>query len=225
MSAYNEITKQFCDSLFKTTFKMEKGKIVLVNIHLAFYDKNIKDAWIRFDGKNVSSYMAFAKSLKAVRNKYKRWVEISKNNNVKSYKKVLEDDIPAIPNVDVYFQHDDGNFFVTPNYAGPIMDFKPTFFVDEKGEPELDMAFSRVNAFRYKKPEGYVPSLWSAVITSATRADQEGKRFVNFGLYFKTVEQIQSLIDALDVTKELQEYEDKASKEKQRKEEIDNLFK
>lgn len=225
MSAYNRTTNQFQDSIFKTTFKIDKGKVVLVNIHLAFLDKYAKDAWIRFDGKNASSYQGFVTSLKAIRNKFRRWIEISKANNVKSYSKELKDDIPPIPKVDIYFQYDEGDFYVTPNYSGPTMGFVPMFFVNDDGKPDLEMAFARVNAYRYKRPEGYVPSLWSAIITSATHADQEGRKFVNFGLYFDTVDQIQSLIDALDITKELQEFSNKASEEKQRKEEIDNLFK
>ena len=77
---------------------------------IAFLDKYAKDAWIRFDGKNASSYQGFANSLKAIRNKFRKWIEISKANNVKSYSKELKDDIPPIPKVDVYFQYDEGDF-------------------------------------------------------------------------------------------------------------------
>ena len=130
-----------------------------------------------------------------------------------------------MPKFNFYFEVDDKGYYITPHPRwNPVMTFTP-YFIVEDGEAFVQMAFKSCDASRPKDVQGYVPSLWSVVLTHAAGGDEETATFYKFGMAFYSIEEIQGLIDALDISNELQELKEKEHKEQKEKEEIDKLFK
>ena len=228
METWNDRKECFMDTTCYVYLNIKKGILQSVSIDLRTTTPGVKSIWLRLDGKNISQYPNLVKSLKSIRNKFRSWIKIAKDNNITDFSKSVTDDITAMPPVDVYFKIDDNKAFYTLSLSGgkPMVKLRPTFKVDENKQMCMLILGDGIYGFRDVPIHGYVPSLWSLIVTDATGANKEKFPLSHFyGLDFGSPEQMQSLIDALDFQEELQELQAVEQEKKQRKEEIDNLFK
>lgn len=228
METWDASKKCFKDTTCYVDLNIKGGKLHAMSIDLRTLTPGVKSIWLRLDGKNISQYPLLVKSLKSIRNKFRSWINIAKENKITDYSKSVKDDITNMPAVDVYFKIDKNSAFYTLSLSGgkPMVHFSPKFKVDEEGNMSMLVLADGIYGFREVPIHGYVPSIWSMIITDASGANKERFPLSHFyGLDFGSPEQIQSLIDALDYSKELEELQQIEQEKKQRKEEIDNLFK
>lgn len=227
METWDASKKCFKDTICYVDLNIKGGKLHAMSIDLRTHTPGVKSIWLRLDGKNISQYPVLIKSLKSIRNKFRSWINIAKENNITDYSKSVKDDITSMPAVDVYFKIDKNNAFYTLTLSGgkPMVHFSPKFKVDEEGNMSMLLLADGIYGFREVPIHGYVPSVWSLIITDASGANKERFPLSRFyGFDFGSPEQIQSLIDALDYSKELEELQQVEQEKNQRKEEIDNLF-
>lgn len=200
------------------TFNNDKVEYIIMKVNLS--DKNVKFATVRLT--NNADLDNLIKSLKSIRNKFRHWIETAEKNKVTDFKKQLTD-IYDMPQMTAVAMLEDGK-----SYTGEHIFFKPIFSVNDKGKINLIMAMD-LNMFRL------TPSKYSAAdvikdfslftLVASTIPTKEYERFHRLGFTFSSVEQIQSLIDALDCKNKINDILQKKQSDKLRNDSIDKLFK
>ena len=214
------------DTTLYVGYFFENDKIVEVHIDCINNDRDVKSAYFFCASNNVTHYYYLRQALIKALEKYKEWSIVARDNHVTDYKKSIEVDKKYLSFFIAYNHREKGTF--TTMWSGikyPTTDLDPVFYVTKGGLCYITLGVFGANAFRPKNIEGYVPSIWSQILSEINNKDKEKLSFHNALLRFFNSDNLQSFIDALDGDKVKLEYEEMAkerSKEKARK---DALFK
>jgi len=214
------------DSLYKDTtlfvnYFIENGKIKEVQIDCVNVNPNVDKAYFMMGGKNYWHYWNLRKAMIKSAEKFDEWSKVAKDNNVTNYVKEI-DEIKHLGFHAVFHVKDKGYF--TTMYNGidfPFCELTPNFLVNSIGVSSIFLGHEGINAFQYKTPEGYVPSLWSLILSNASDANKEVYKFSRTFIRFLNTKSLQTFIDALNGEDVLLEYNEKIKNNKK----TDELFK
>lgn len=147
-------------------------------------------AWYNGQKKLPEQLNAFIDELLFIKQKYMEWSAVAKENKVTSYKKEIKvfEKSPVL-SLSIYKGED--KYYQENNYKVPyIWKSSPIFSVDASGK--CHTFFGWVN-LRFERTKGYKEGfLYSTPLKESIVVSQ-------FSFQFNTVEQIQSLLDALNV--------------------------
>lgn len=216
---WNGNAKTYEDKAYEACVSINEDKVQSIVIQIHSGDKNVKLATVML--KYISDRDNLIKSLKSIRNKFRYWISTAETNKVRDFSKKLTD-IYDMPQMTVAAILDDGKSYINEQFF-----LKPYFCVDKEGRINLVMA-GDINLYRYT-PSKYnaadvIKDFSLMTLFASAIPTKEYLRFHNLGFSFSSVEQLQSLIDALDNNKNINEMIQKNAKEKMRKDSIDKLF-
>ena len=202
---WNGNAKAYEDKVYEACVSINEDKVQSIVIQIHSGDKNVKLATVML--KYISDRDNLIKSLKSIRNKFRYWISTAETNKVRDFSKKLTD-IYDMPQMTVAAILDDGKSYI-------------------EGRINLVMA-GDINLYRYT-PSKYnaadvIKDFSLMTLFASAIPTKEYLRFHNLGFSFSSVEQLQSLIDALDNNKNINEMIQKNAKEKMRKDSIDKLF-
>lgn len=227
VSEYDAKKKGYVERTMYVYITLDDGNLVSLSIEAPSHDPNVEECWYYLGGSYLCEYNNLIVSLKSARNKYKHWLEATKNSKPTNYAQELIDDIQPFPPIYALFRlkNDPKGVFLVSKGKEPCVRLAPYVSSDDRGNKILFMGFDYLTGKRDKEMEGWIPSLWSMLLTSAAGADKEERTIRNIIYQFNSVAQVQTLIDALDIKKEISQYNEKKKEEQKKNVTYDNLFK
>lgn len=232
-SAVTKIYREYKSEVWSDSL----SRFVVKNSKVTFYfeGERVKEVHINFPTgeKSPFSYGSFCyadvclekyKTLRSelieAKKKYEEWSIIAKDNKVTSFSKEIVN-AKGRHYMHAYTKDGSGMFssyYGRVGYDSSRLPLFINFVIDTEG-PFLNMAYGNVTLYRKKEIDGYIPSIWSAILTSVAGKDIEEVSIKKFGIYFRSSEEIQSLIDALEGTAALEDLRAK-KKEDSKNEEL-----
>lgn len=224
MRTWDKSAKCYKDTTYYVNLNIKDGSLTYLTVGFRTSTPGVKSIWLELNERNIKSYPVLIQSLESIRDKFKEWGQTAIDNKVVDYTKELTEGITSMPPVDVHFKIDNKGAFHTISHKGgtPTIHLKPFFKVSKEGEPYLIISQAGYYGFREVHVSGYAPSLWSMAITPNQERFTLSKFF---GFHFNDANQIQSLIDALDYSKDLEKLQTEERELKQKNDSIDKLFK
>ena len=207
---YDKTLSCYKDTTCSIIFTLRDGRVVDASICVASYDReHVQAANISFNGNNMSTLDSFLKTIAKSKEKYRDWTETAVKNNVSNFSKDME------------------NKSMKSNDRGlPMPYISPRFRVD-KGTCILEIGDPRAFGQRFnpKKRQGYIPSLWSALLTESIDRQTSGALTGLIAMQFRSEDQIQSFLDAFNIDAEITAAREEYQKKKARNDSINSLFK
>lgn len=212
-------------TLYVSYFFNEKGKLKEVHIDCVNSDKNAEYGYFMCADSNIRNFINLREALIGIKGKFEEWSKIAADNNVDKYAKAFGDYGEKLMFHRIINVKRKGVY--TSMFGGiksPYIDLTPVFNItkyQDKIYTSIGTGITSGNVFCYKDPGGYVPSLWSQLLTSASDADKEILEAHQSGLRFFNLKNLESFIDALDFLSAKKEYDASVNKKKN----YDDLFK
>lgn len=212
------------DTTLYVNYYFKKGRLAEVRIDFVSVDRNVKSGYFMCTDNNIRNFINLRNALTSVIKKYEEWSKTAIDNKVDFFIK----EFGSYENISFHriFKIKDKGIY-TSMYGGvsqPYTEMTPSFLagnIDGKYLTCVIMGGDGGYIFQYKTPDGYVPSLWSGILTHASGADKDEIKHHRFGLMFYSIEDLQTLIDALDFSSVKKEYDEWVNKKKN----YDELFK
>lgn len=216
-AVYDTITRRVVrDSVFHVMHYVSGGSHTHTLIEMPCWDRKVKEVWMELDvRRHCDYYQDFVDYLTLAGKKYVQWSKTASENKVDSFSKRVKPVHRCFQKLVIIER--DGKCFHADVEASV------SYSIDPSSEC-LVFGWNRVVASRHTKIEGYVPSFWSAVLTEASGAGKESKYFYNLIVQLDGPDNIQSLLDALDLSVELKAMREEHRKKKEAHDEVDRLF-
>ena len=227
---YDKTLSCYKDTTCSIIFTLRDGRVVDASICVASYDReHVQAANISFNGNNMGTLDSFLKTIAKSKEKYKDWTETAVKNNVSNFSKDMENKTSIKKHrMEINFCYDSLWYqSMKSNDRGlPMPYISPRFRVD-KGTCILEIGDPRAFGQRFnpKKRQGYIPSLWSALLTESIDRQTSGALTGLIAMQFRSEEQIQSFIDAFNIDAEITAAREEYQKKKARNDSINSLFK
>ena len=227
---YDKYLSCYRDTTCSIFFTLKSGSVSDVSMFVATYDRtHVQTAKISFNGNNLENLASFLKTLEKSKEKYLEWSKTARENNVAEFIKDMDNKSSIKKHrMEISFCYDSLWYkTLTSNDRGlPMPLISPVFKVD-KGELLLEIGQSSVLGERFspKQRTGYIPSIWSAILTETVDRPVSGARTGQIAIQFRNEDQILSFLDAFNIDNDVirirQEYKNK----KNEQESLDELFK
>lgn len=229
MDYYDPTSKQLRDTIGTVNVDFKDGKWYSIRIYPVISDNTVANAHVSFSKGNNGNFAPFIETLRRIKTCFEEWSQTAKDNHVTDFSKTMIDKKKKIFGYKLFLHFQkNGEWYSSKSDNGyPDTEFVPTFNVNHEGVPQFTLSGKEkyLGGWRYKQIEGYIPSVWSSVLTTATGKNRDYKAIGGrFAFDFSRPEQIQSLIDALDIDKCLKQLGEPTHTPEQR-DSIDQLFK
>ena len=227
---YSNALSCYKDTTCSIFFTIKDGRVVDASICVAAYDRvHVQAANISFNNNNISGIDSFLKTVSNSKQKYLEWSETAVKNKVLDFSKDMENKTSIKKHrMEINFCYDSLWYkTLKSNDRGlPMPYISPTFRVD-RGICLMEIGHPRVLGERFspKQRQGYIPSLWSAMITEAVDKQTAGAFGGLVAMQFRSEEQIQSFLDAFNIDDEILRLKREHQMKQAHKDSIDSLFK
>ena len=227
---FNEQLSSYKDTTCNVVFSISDGLVSAVSICVATYDrKHVQSANISFNGNNIENLNPFLKTLEKSKAKYREWSETARSNNVTKFSKDMGNNTTIKKHrMEFNFCYDSLWYksLKSADRGLPMPLISPVFRVDN-GECLIEVGKGRVTGERFspKKREGYIPSVWSAIITDVIDPHTSVASTGLVAMQFRNEQQLQSLLNAFNINDELTQMRQKHKEKQEQDKAIDNLFK
>ena len=227
---FNKQLSSYKDTTCNVVFSIRNGRVSEVSICVATYDReHVQSATISFNGNNIGTLNSFLKTLEKSKGKYQEWSEIVRSNNVSKFSKDMENKTTIKKHrMEFNFCYDSLWYqsLKSSDRGLPMPLISPIFRVDN-GECLIEVGKGQVvgTRFRLKQRQGYVPSIWSAIVTDAIDPQSSSAMTGLIAMQFRNEQQLQSLINAFNIDAELTQIRQKHQEKQEQDKAIDNLFK
>lgn len=213
------------DTTLFVNYYFKNNKIIEIHIDCLNNDIDVKSSYFMNCGDVVFFIKNWRISLIQALEKFDEWSKNAIEHKVVDFEKKFGN-IKNVMTHCVYDVKNEGIF--TSMYGGPKYHYKdmtPTFVVTSQGRPYIFIGSWAGNAFQYEAPKGYIPSVWSMILTDAAGNNQKSYKFHVTGIKFYDNKNLETLINALDFDAVKLEYAEKIKGNKKKEELYNDIFK